>query len=65
MERHEAIKTIKDSCNAISAELTRLHPAVGGLGNQAVQDEIVKALFQLTKDVESVKKLVRKVEAAT
>jgi len=64
MERPEAIQIIKNSCSAIAAELIRLHPAVGGLGNQALQDQIVQALFQLTKDLETVKKLVRKAETA-
>jgi hypothetical protein len=62
MERDEALKVIRNSCNAISAELTRLHPAVGSLGNPPIQDEIIKTLFQLTKDVETVKKLLRKAE---
>ncbi len=63
MERREAIVAIRSSCSAISAELTRLNPAVNDLGNRPVQDEIFKALFQLTKDVEAIKKLVRRAEA--
>jgi hypothetical protein len=62
MEREQAVQIIKHSCGAISAELTRLHPAVGALGDQPIQDEMIKALFQLTKDLETVKKLVRKSE---
>ena len=62
MEREDALKTIKESCSHISAELTRIHPAVGALGNPQIQDEMIKALFQLTKDVEMVKKLAKRVE---
>ena len=61
MEPEAALNEIKKSCNAISAELIRLTPAVGHLGNPALQDELIKALYQLTKDVETVKKLARKV----
>ncbi len=62
MDRTEAIQTIKASCNAISAELTRLTPAVAQLGSKEIQDEILKALFQLTKDLEGIKKLARRAE---
>lgn len=64
MNRAEAIETIKACCNTISAELTRLTPVVGHLGNKPTQDELLKALFQLTKDLEMVKKLARKAENA-
>ncbi len=60
MAPETALNEIKKSCNAISAELIRLTPAVGYLGNPAVQDELIKALYQLTKDVEIIKKLARK-----
>jgi hypothetical protein len=63
MEPNEAAEVIKKCCNTISAELTRLNPAVNDLGNKPIQDEIFKALFQLTKDVEAVKKFVRKAES--
>jgi hypothetical protein len=62
MQSDEAIRTIRTSCNAISAELTRLHPAVGNLGQKEIQDEMVKAIFQLTKDLETVKKLLKRIE---
>ncbi len=62
MERREAIEQIKTLCSTISAELTRLTPLVGDLGHKEIQEEMQKALFQLTKDLESVKKLARRAE---
>ena len=60
MEPEAALNEIKKSCDAISVELMRLTPAVPHLGNPPIQDEMIKALYQLTKDVETVKKLARK-----
>ena len=57
-----ALEQIKKSCNTISAELIRLHPAVGAIANKEAKDEMLKTLFELTKQVEMVKKLARKVE---
>ena len=65
MDPETALNEIKKSFNAISAELIRLTPAVGHLGNPALQDELVKALYQLTKEVETVKKLVRKLNPSS
>ncbi len=64
MDQAQAIEGLKTCCNTISAELTRLTPLVSHLGHKNVQDEIRQALFQLTKDLEGVKKLVRKAEIA-
>jgi len=62
MDKESAINQIKDASTNISKELMRLQPAVGALGQKEVQDELYKAIYQLTKDIETVKKLMRKVQ---
>jgi hypothetical protein len=62
MDSSSALEQIKKSCNAISAELIRLHPATNALGDKETRDEIFKALFELTKQLETIKKLARKAE---
>ncbi len=63
MDKAAAIKQIRDVCNAVSRELMRIHPAVAPLADQEAQDEIYKTLFELTKNVEIIKKRLAKLEA--
>ena len=58
-----ATEQIKTACNAISVEMMKILPATAALGNKEVQDEIIKAQYQLTKDVETIKKLLRKLKS--
>jgi len=62
MEKAAALEQIKKSCHAISLELMRLHPANNVLDPE-IKDEVYKALFELTKQVETIKKLARKAES--
>ena len=62
MNRPEAIREIREACNALSAGVTRLHPLLPALGDQPTQSEIIKALFELTKQIETVKKQVMRLE---
>lgn len=62
MENNPALERIRASCKILSAEITRIHPAVPQLGDKATQDEIYKALFALTREVEVVKKQLAKLE---
>lgn len=43
-------------------DLMKIHPAVPDLGNKPAQDEIYKVLFEITKQVETMKKLLAKLE---
>ena len=63
MDKAAAIKQIRDVCNNLSRELMRIHPAVPALADKEAQDEIFKTLFELTKQVEIVKKRLAKLEA--
>ncbi len=62
METGAAIAQIRQACKTIGAELMRIHPAVPGLGNKEVQDELYKTLFEITKQVEVIKKRLAKLE---
>jgi hypothetical protein len=63
MEKPEAISQIRDACNKVSLELMRIHRAMPALADQPTQDEIYKTLFELTKQVETIKKRLAKLEA--
>lgn len=62
MTPNEAAEQIKSACHAISAEMMKILPAAAALGDKALHDEIIKAQYQLTKDVETIKKLLRKLK---
>ncbi|HEV7867330.1 MAG TPA: hypothetical protein VGO90_06590 [Chthoniobacteraceae bacterium] len=62
MNRPDAIREIREVCNTLSAGVTRLHPLLPGLDDQPTQTEIIKALFELTKQIETVKKQVMRLE---
>ena len=63
MDKAAAIKQIRDVCNNVARELMRIHPAVPALAEKEAQDEIFKTLFELTKQVEIIKKRLAKLEA--
>jgi hypothetical protein len=62
MERSEAIQQIRTECNHLSAAITRIHPMAPALQDSPTQAEIFKALFELTKNVETVKKQLMRLE---
>ncbi len=62
MDRTAASQQIREQCNAIATAGMKIHPLLKALGDDAVKAEIVKALFEITKNVETVKKQVMKLE---
>jgi hypothetical protein len=62
MDRPEAIERMRQTCNQLSAGITSLHPLVPHLADKPTEDEVFKALFALTKEVESVKKQLLRLE---
>jgi hypothetical protein len=62
MDAQSAIDQIKKSCNAMSVELMRINPAASSLGDKQTTDELFRTVYELTKEVESIKKLIRKLE---
>jgi len=63
MDKPSAIKQIRDACNNLARELMRIHPAVPALANKEAQDELYQMIFELTKNVETIKKRLAKLEA--
>ena len=62
MERNAALLLIRDHANQIATQVTSMHPLVPKLANAPAQAELLKALFELTKQVEVIKKQLLKLE---
>ena len=62
MDRPQVISQMRSTCNQISAAVASLHPQLPLLDAPAAQSEILKALFELTKHVEVVKKQLIRLE---
>jgi hypothetical protein len=62
MERNAAIARIREQANQIAASVTAIHPLVPGLADPPTQGELLKALYELTKSVEIIKKQLLKLE---
>jgi hypothetical protein len=58
----EATAELRTRCNDIARSITAMHPLVPRLGDPPAQGEILRALFELTKQVEVVKKHLLRVE---
>ena len=57
-----AIKEIRQQANQIATLVTAMHPIVAKLDDPPTQSELLRALFQLTSQVEVVKKHLLKWE---
>ena len=62
MDRTIAISEIRTACNLIAGGITSIHPLLPALCDEPTKAEIIKALFELTKSVETVKKQVMRLE---
>ncbi|MDB6064732.1 MAG: hypothetical protein JWR26_940 [Pedosphaera sp.] len=62
MERMQAIQDIRERANQIASSVTSIHPLVPKLSDPPTQAELLKALYELTKQVEVVKKHLLKLE---
>ncbi len=62
MDRPTAISEIRTACNTLAAGVTSIHPLLPALADEPTKAEIVKALFELTKNVEVVKKQIMRLE---
>ena len=62
MEKNTAIAEVRDKVNQIGALVTSLHPLVPRLNDAPTQNEVLRALFELTKQVEVIKKHLLKLE---
>ena len=62
MERPDAIQKIRELANQIAIHVTSIHPLVPALADPPTQAEMLKALYELTKSVEVLKKHLLKLE---
>ena len=62
MDRATASQQIREHCNVVSTAVMKVHPLLNALGDDATKGEIVKALFEITRNVEVVKKQVMRLE---
>ncbi|NLT71841.1 MAG: hypothetical protein GXX91_14290 [Verrucomicrobiaceae bacterium] len=56
MTREEAITKIEAACKTIALEMMQITPAARHLGDEATTGDIVKAAYQLTIELEVIKK---------
>lgn len=63
MEPIPASEEVRAICNRIATEITALHRAAARLREGPERAEILKALFELTRQVEVVKKQMKKLES--
>jgi len=62
MERNLVIQEIRQQANQIAALVTAMHPLVPKLEDPPTQRALLRALFELTNQVEVVKKNLLKLE---
>ena len=62
MNQEEASEKIKDHCKTIALEMMDLNPAITYLDDQETQEALFEATYELTKQLEVIKKRVIKLE---
>ena len=62
MNQEEASEKIKDHCKIIALEMMDLNPAITYLDDQETQEALFEASYELTKQLEVIKKRVIKLE---
>jgi hypothetical protein len=63
MDKSAAIQQIREVCDNVARLVMRIHPAVPPLADKEAQDQIYKAVFELTKQVETIKKRLARLES--
>ncbi len=62
MNQEEAIQKIEDSCKIIALEMMKVTPAARQLDDEETTADIVKAAYQLTIELEVIKKKLIKLK---
>ena len=62
MDRAEASEKIKDHCKTIALEMMDLNPTITHLDDEETQEALFEASYELTKQLEIIKKRVIKLE---
>ncbi len=56
MQREEAISHIQEACKHIALQMMKIQPAISKLDDEDTQNDIYKATYQLTIELETIKK---------
>ena len=64
MERTAAIAQIREAAKNIALQFMKIHPALPGLNDAETQGDCIKALHEMTVQIEIIKKKVGKLEKA-
>jgi hypothetical protein len=62
MKKAAAIQQIRDACRDIARLTMKIHPAVPHLAHPETQADILKALHQLTVELEVIKKKIGRLD---
>tara|TARA_R110000850_G_scaffold66894_10_gene148474 strand:+ start:832 stop:1044 length:213 start_codon:yes stop_codon:yes gene_type:complete len=62
MTQEDAIQKIEDACKVIALEMMKITPTARHLGNEETTADIVKASYQLTIELEVIKKKLIKLK---
>ena len=62
MDREEAIQKIEEACRVIALEMMKVTPAARNLGDEETTADVVKAAYQLTIELEVIKKKLIKLK---
>ncbi len=62
MSRDEAIQKIEDACKIIALEMMKVTPAARKLDDEETTADVVKAAYQLTIELEVIKKKLIKLK---
>jgi len=62
MDRSTTITALRTTCQTLATGITSMHPLLPNLDDEPTKAEIVRALFELTKQVEVVKKQLMRLE---
>ncbi|MCB1121107.1 MAG: hypothetical protein KJT03_06145 [Verrucomicrobiae bacterium] len=62
MPRDASIKQIQEACKTIALQMMRIQPAIAGLEDEETQKDVIKATYQLTIELETIKKKLIKLQ---
>lgn len=64
MDRPAAIAQIREACKNIALQFMKIHPALPGLNDPETMTDCIKAVHEMTVQLETIKKKVGKLEKA-
>ncbi len=62
MTRSDAILQIRDACKTVALQFMKIHPALPHLQHSETMGDCLKALHEMTVQLETIKKKVGKLE---